>query len=349
MPSPWTLPTSRWPLGSSTGRRRCRGPRRARTSASESGATLHLYMTASCTQTTLSPSLFARLALVRDLATRGITLLSGTPNAFDGTQGLVLLDLAIETLLKVVVAETGRRTSRDSFRELLDAIPELAAVKTDILALHDVRNAAQHRGAPPSQESAGGARRVGLRALRDAFRLVGADYETLSTVPQLGTSHFREPLERALALARERPADGAALAACAMKRVRGWIAHITGDALVPEEMWVFHNGLWEDVSISAACADSRDDFLRAMLDLAAGAAMGISPPSLIRFSKLAEGHRAAADRSELSGFRFEHDDSANAPAAEEVRWMVELVARSALRFEEEWPDFVLVAKMAEPG
>jgi hypothetical protein len=275
-------------------------------------------------------------------------LLSGTPNAFDGTQGLVLLDLAIETMLKTAVAETGRRTNRDSFRELLDAIPELAAARLGILALHDLRNAAQHRGAPPQPADTVLARRVGLEALRTAFRVVGSDFDTLSTVPQLGTSHFRDPLARALALARDRSADAAALAACAMQRVRGWIAHITGDALVPHEMWVFQNGLWEDVSISAACADSRDDFLRAMLDLAAGSAMGVPPPSLIRFSKLAAGHRAVADSSESSGFRYEHDDAAGIPTAEEVGWMVELVARSALQFEEEWPEFVLVAKEAVP-
>lgn len=292
----------------------------------------------------LPPSLFARLALVRDLATRGMRLLSGTPNAFDGTQGLVLLDLAIETMLKSAVAETGRRTKRDSFSELLNAIPELAAARLDILALHDLRNAAQHRGAPPLPADTVWARRVGLEALRTAFRVVASDFDTLSTVPQLGTSYFRDPLARALALARERSADAAALAACAMQRVRGWIAHITGDALVPHEMWVFHNGLWEDVSISAACADSRDEFLRAMLVLAAGSAMGIPPPSLIRFSNLAAGHRALADGSESSGFRYEHDEVAGKPTAEDVGWMVELVARTALQFEEEWPESVLVAK-----
>lgn len=296
----------------------------------------------------LSPSLFARLALVRDLATRGMTLLSGTPNPFDGTQGLVLLDLAIETLLKTVVAETGRRTNRDLFRDLLDAIPELASNRPDVLALHDLRNAAQHRGAPPTAENTAWARRAGLEALRIGCRVVAADFDTLSTVHQLGTSYFRDPLAQALALAQERPADAAALAACGMNRVRGWIAHITGDALVPHEMWVFHNGLWEDVSFSSACADNRDEFLRAMLSLAAGAAMGIPPPSLIRFSNLATGHRAIADSSDPSGFRYEHDQTANVPRAEEVGWMVELIARCALRFETEWPDSVLVEKGTEP-
>jgi hypothetical protein len=242
---------------------------------------------------------------------------------------LVLLDLAVETTLKTIISETGRRTNRDSFRELLDVVPELSAMKADLLALHDVRNAAQHRGAPPAPENSAWARRAGLEALRAAFRVVGAEFDTLSTVPQLTTAYFREPLAHALAPAHDRTADAAALAACGMKRVRGWIAHITGDALIPHEMWVFHNGLWEDVSISAACADNRDEFLRAMLNLAAGAAMGIPPPSVIRFAGLSDGHLAFADDSQPGGFRFEHSERASEPSAADVAWMVEIVARSS--------------------
>jgi hypothetical protein len=50
-----------------------------------------------------------------------------------------------------------------------------------------------------------------------------------------------------------------------MARVRGWISHFTGSALVPDEMWVFGNELWNDVVITAACGDNRQEFLHATL------------------------------------------------------------------------------------
>lgn len=290
----------------------------------------------------LEPSLFHRLALARDLGTRGAALLRGTPNPFDATQGLVLLDLSIEVAAKAAVTELGRQTKRDGFKDLLDAIPELQARRADILAMHELRNAAQHRGTPPKPDECAFARAIGLSTLRGLFQQVKADFDTLSSVPQLESPHFREPLALALDAAMDRPADAAALANCAMRRLRGWISHFTGDALVPHEMWVFGNGLWEDFSFSAACADKRDEFLRAMLTLAAGTAMGIEPPVLLRFSGLAQGHRARGDSGEPGGFRYEHDEGSAAPTPEDVRWMVEVVARCALRFEGEWPDLVLV-------
>lgn len=289
----------------------------------------------------IAPSLFNRLALVRDLAIRGSTLLHGNPNPFDAIQGVVLLDLAIEIGLKTALAELGRQPSGDKFKNLLDAMPELQAHRSDVLALHDVRNAAQHRGAPPGAENCKWARRVAVDALRVLFAAVGTSFDCLSSVPQLRSPHFREPLALALERARPQPADAAALAACAMARVRGWVSHFTGSALVPNEMWVFANGLWNDVVVTAACADNRQEFLEAMLTIAAGAAMGIEPPALLRFARLAGGHRARATTGE-AGFQCDHDAESITPSPEDVEWMVELVARCALRFESEWPDLVLL-------
>jgi hypothetical protein len=289
----------------------------------------------------LDPSLFHRLALIRDLGVRGAALLDGSPNSFDRIQGLVVLDLAIETALKTVVAELDRQSTGDRFRNLLDAVPELQGRREDMARFRDLRNAAQHRGTPPAAPDCAWARHVGAETLRHLFILLKADFDTLSSVGQLRAPYFRDPLRLALEIAGARPADAAALAACAMRRVRGWISQATGDALVPHEMWVFHNELWNDTVISAACADKRDVFLHAMLTLAAGATMGIGPPELIRFSALTQGHRATANGSGPRDFEYTHDDCSSIPTARDVAWMVELVARCALRFETEWPDLVL--------
>jgi hypothetical protein len=327
----------------------------------------------------LDQSLFNRLALSRDLATRGSTLLRGNPNPVDAIQGIVLLDQSVEIAMQTTTGELRRPLKGGRFDNLLEAIPELQQ-PADVLTLHRIRNVAQHRGVAPRSDECRWARGIGSDALRVLFRLVGADFDTLSSVPQLASPHLREPLALGLALAHGKPADAAALAACAMKRVRGWIAHFTGNALVPHEMWVFLDGLWNDRVAMAACADNREEFLHAMLTLAAGSAMGIEPPALLRFSNLARGHRAVAqvqavlpvdDASEAppegapaqasarssapspesQGFRFEHDpvkdEQGNAtgvgsPTEDDAAWMIELVARCALRFEIEWPDLLLV-------
>jgi hypothetical protein len=296
----------------------------------------------------LSPALFGRLTLIRDLATRGFALLAGNPNPFDGTQGLVLLDLSIETCLKTAVVELGRSTERDSFKGLLDALgSEGQHHRQDIIALHDLRNAAQHRGVPPRANECAWARRIGADALRALFPHAGADFDTLSSVHQIESPHLREPLATALALCDAKPADAAALAACAMERLRGWVAQFTGEALIPDDMWVFQTPLWNDTSISVACADKRDEFLHAMLTVAAGAAMGIEAPALLRFSRLAHGHHARRDNTELTRFSVTHTESAVAPSAGDAAWMIELVSRTAVRFEGEWPDLVLVHRSAE--
>ena len=298
-------------------------------------------------QNRLDQPLFNRLALTRDLATRGLGLLHGNPSPFDAIQGIVLLDQSVEIAMQTVIAHLGRSASGDHFKDLLAAIPELRQ-SADILTTHKVRNAAQHRGIAPRSEECGWARRVGLDALRVLFPLVGADYDALSSVPQLASPHLRKPLALALDLARERPTDAVALAACGMKRARGWIAHFTGNALVPDEMWVFLDGLWNDRVAMAACADNREEFLHAMLTLAAGSAMGIEPPALLRFASLARGHRAV---EEVDGFTYEHDPlkdetgedtGLKSPTEDDAVWMIELVARCALRFENEWPDLLLV-------
>ena len=290
--------------------------------------------------------LFNRLALVRDLATRGAHLLAGNPNPFAATQGLVLLDLGIEICLNTAVSELVLPRKSDNFNELVIAVPALQSQQQDIGALHKLRNAAQHKGVPPQQPECAWARSVGLTALRTLFPLVGANFDVLSSVPQLESVHFRGPLARALDLAGSSPADASALAGCAMARVRGWISQLAGHALVPDEMWVFGSELWNDYSIRAKCADGRDDFLDAMLRLAAGATMGIQPPELLRFSRITRGHLAVADDAAPDGFRVEHEMQAGTPTEDDVRWAVELVARCALRFEQEWPDYVLVS--AEP-
>ncbi len=289
----------------------------------------------------LDPSLFHRLALIRDLGARGAALLDGTPNPFDRIQGLVVLDLAIETALKTAVAELGRQSAGGRFKDLLDATPELQGRRQDLARFRDLRNEAQHRGSPPPAQDCSWALRIGLETLRDLFPLLKADFDSLSSVAQLRTRYFRAPLSLALEIAGDRPADAAGLAACALRRVRGWISQATGDALVAGEMWVFHNELWNDTVISVACADKRDVFLHAMLTLAAGATMGVAPPDLIRFSALTQGHRARASGPGPRDFAFEHDDGTSVPTMANVAWMVELVARCALRFEAEWPDLVL--------
>jgi hypothetical protein len=284
---------------------------------------------------------FNRLVLVRDLATRGANLLAGNPNSFAATQGLVLLDLGIEICLNTTVAELGLARTSDNFNDLLAAVSVLRPQQQDVGALHKLRNAAQHKGVSPQQADCAWARTVALTALRTLFPLVGADFDKLSSVPQLASAYFRKPLARALQLAGPSPADASALAARAMARVRGWISQVAGEALVPDEMWVFTNERWNDNTIRAACADGRDDFLDAMLTLAAGATMGIQPPDLLRFSRITSGHVATADDAAPDGFQTQHEKQADTPTEDNVRWAVELVARCALRFEQEWPDLVL--------
>src|SRR5207248_1241521 len=94
-----------------------------------------------------------------------------------------------------------------------------------------------------------------------------------------------------------------------------------------------------DTILVRACADNREDFVRAMLEIGAGASLGIAIPSLLRF--LNQAHRHTAMET-ASGFEFTHEDGARDVSADEATWMIELIARSVVRLEEDWPGLILV-------
>lgn len=281
---------------------------------------------------------FLRLGLARDLGLRGLRRLSGPRHGAEAIEAVVLVDLGIEVAIKTALEAQGRQPPRDRFRDLLDALPEIATLKTDIGNLHDVRNRAQHSGIIPPDNSLPSLRATATSALELIFKAAGADWHRFSSVDQIRSDRLRAPLEVALQVAGNRPGDAAALAARAFARLKGWAAEVAGYALIPDHMWVFSSSLTGDMVLTASCEDNREEFIEAMIRLAAGASLGIAAPDLLRFQRTARGHEASTT---TGGFEFQHEPDAVNVDSDTALWMVELVARSATKLEDEWPDLII--------
>lgn len=280
-----------------------------------------------------------RLRLAKDLAVRALPLLDPTRPDPDAIQGVVVLVQALEISLQTALDFRGITPPGDRFAELVAALPETVPLRNSLADLYKIRNAAQHKGIPPPMPARGGLRATAVAGLRTAFAAAGSDYDRFSSVDQIGTEYFREPLALARSRAASAPEEAAALVGLAYRRVTGWASQLTGDALIPNEMWVFGTPLWSDMRLVTKCADNREDFVTAMLAIAGGQALGLSVAELLRLRLLAAGHDASLGADEP---RFTHADDGVKVTKDEADWMTELVARSILRLEEEWPEFVLI-------
>lgn len=135
------------------------------------------------------------------------------------------------------------------------------------------------------------------------------------------------------------PNDAATFGARAYRRVHGWASQIVGDATVPHEMWVISRPLWNDLSMTVACDDKRDEFLQIALSVAASQAMGIGYADHVRMQHLCNGRNVErVDDREVA----HHEPHAEPVSTESARWMIERIARAAVHLEREWPDYVLV-------
>lgn len=284
---------------------------------------------------------FPRLRLVKDLAIDGERLLGCARHDADAVRGMSVLDMALEISFRIALDATNRTSNNDRFNTMLDALPELLLLAPRLKDFHRVRNNAHHTGAAPPATSRPQLCRDALAGLRETFRLAASDFDRFSSVPQIQTDYFREPLELALGRSASAPHEAAALVARVFHRVHGWAAQLTGDAMIPEHMWVFPAGLWNDMRLQADCADGRDVAIQGLVSIAGAEAMGLAVPSLIRFRLLTHGHLADMTQA---GPSFTHGSDAATVTTADAEWLVELVARTVIKLEEEWPDFVLVTK-----
>jgi hypothetical protein len=285
-------------------------------------------------------SLFPRLRLVKDLAIDGERLLDRARHDADAVRGMSVLDMALEISFRIALDATSRTTTNDKFNTMLDALTELAPLAAGLKDFHRVRNNAHHTGTAPPAASRGSLCRDAVAGLRETFQIAGSDFERFSSVPQVQAEYFRSPLELALGKVANAPNEAVALAGRVFYRVQGWASQITGDAMIPGEMWVFETPLWNDAHIRPACGDGRDDFIHALVSIAGAQAMGIPVSAFVRLRKLMHGHFAEFLEA---GLKFTHEDDATDVTQADVEWLIELVARSIIKLEEEWPDFVLVS------
>ncbi|MBI3183140.1 MAG: hypothetical protein HYZ28_13465 [Myxococcales bacterium] len=281
---------------------------------------------------------FTRLRLAKDLGVHGEALCDEMRPDAEAVQGMVLLAMALEIAISVALDAKRLHRSGRYFRNLIGDLPELASLMAQLEDFGEIRNNAQHRGIPPPPEIRSGRRLVAMEALRITFGAAGSNYDRLSSVEQVRTGIFRDALERAVSIAGSRPADAAALASLALRRIRGWAAQMTGEAVLPKEMWVFGTPLWEDLRMSVACLDNRQEFIEAMLMIAGGQALGLSMASQLRLEILGRGHSVS---NQLEGPEFLHAGDAHPVAVEEAEWMIEAVARVAVKLEDEWPGFLI--------
>lgn len=282
---------------------------------------------------------FARLQLAKDLAVRGVGLFAETSPDADAIQAIVLLDLGVEISMATALDAKGIQRSGDRFFDLLSDLPEMQPLKGQLEDLHRVRNRAQHSGIAPPGASRPGLRSAAVAGLRVAFAAAGSDYDRLSSVEQIKTKMFLEPLRRATSVIDSSPTDAAALSSLALRRVRGWAAQITGEAVLPSEMWVFGNALWEDLRVAVSCLDNRQEFIEALLKVAGGQALGLGMATQLRLEMLGRGH-SLSNRTE--GPEFVHAADAQPVTVADAEWMIEAVARVAVKLEDEWPEFLVV-------
>jgi hypothetical protein len=284
-------------------------------------------------------SLIDRLRLSKDLALEGVAALDLHASDTAAIRGIVLLDLAFDIAARAALDHLGRSAASSNFPALLDALPELAGDRAALDLLHRFRNSAQHGGIAPPPITRSGLVRDGTRGLELVFSLASSDFQRFSSVDQITSVHLREPLEAALARARTAPGDAVALVTLAFARLRGWAEQLLGDAAIPDEMWVQQTDRWNDVRSMVNCADNRNEFVDALLRVAATTVLKMTVPTWIRLRLLGHGHAA---RWEADEWRFQHDEDASAVDFSQATWAIEAVARAALALEVDWPEYMLV-------
>src|SRR3569833_1133700 len=205
--------------------------------------------------------------------------------------------------------------------------------------LHRVRNSAQHGGLVPAAAIRQQLARDAARGLEITFAMAGSDFQRFSSVPQIQSSHFRDLLAAAHTIAASASADAIALVMVVFRRLRGWAEHVVGDAAIPDSMWLHVHERWNDVYGMVRCADKQDEFVAALLRIAATTVLKISVPTWLRLGALGEGRRVRW----LSGARvFEHATDAIPVDEAQALWAIEAVARAPVSLEADWPEHILV-------
>jgi hypothetical protein len=284
-------------------------------------------------------ALIDRLRLSKDLATAGLPGLD--PKAADAAalQGVVQVDLAFDIAARAALDHLGRPIPLTTFPELLAALPELGAHLPAMEDLHRVRNNAQHGGLVPAAAIRQQLASDAAKGLEIAFAMAGSDFHRFSSVPQIQSSHFRDLLAEAHAMAASTPPDAIALVMVVFRRLRGWAEHVVGDAAIPDSMWLHVHERWNDVYGMVVCADKQDKFVDALLRIAATTVLKISVPTWLRLGALGEGRSV---RWESGARVFEHAAEAIPVDESQALWAIEAVARATVSLEAEWPEHVLV-------
>lgn len=289
---------------------------------------------------------YFRLCVARDLAVLGHAFLEDGRTALDHIRGIIHVDQAIEIAAFAACDIAARPRESDTFKDAIEALPELRLLSETLKLMRKCRNTAQHRGEPPGDAARLVARTDARQALIQIFFVAGADFETFSSVQQIETKYFRDPLEEALTRCEGEPENAAALVGRVLHRVRGWAKGTIGNAMIPGEMWVYGHAPHEDLNVMVDCADKRDEFVDAMLSIAAGLSLGMAAPALIRLQRVVQGHRATFEHDGTAPV-FAHEDGAERPTPSEAAWAIETLARSIIKLEDEWPDEMRIRLLSE--
>jgi hypothetical protein len=172
-------------------------------------------------------------------------------------------------------------------------------------------------------------RRVAGGCVRDVFSALGVAFETFTLADLVANPLVREPLEHALNL--ENMDYALALAAYGFYRLRGMYEEIAGPA-IGLEMWVLGESRVADMLQTVKCADGKDDSVTAALSAMTHLGMGLDLDEYARFRWLTAGRIGLFDgdwKVSLEEEKFK----VRVVTANDVLWVVDYVARQAVRLE----------------
>jgi hypothetical protein len=285
----------------------------------------------------LAPDVAVRLTATKQLLLEGDSLAMRRDEA-GRLQAVLLLDLAVETALKLLLPHVGLQVkSKMDFPLLLSSAADHITIPPDVNRLHNVRNGAQHQGLSPAVEEMPAWRAAAEALARAVFTKLGAEYDRFTLVELVVNPDLSEPLRIAEAAAAANPGPAIAVAAHAFHRLRGMVEELIGPA-AGLEMWVFPTPRFADHQQQVNCADGRDDAVAASLRVLSWLGMGADPMEQVRLVRLASGRVAGVVEGEWRAGEEPGLLQVAKPSEADALWAIDFVARQAVRLERVYPE-----------
>lgn len=244
-------------------------------------------------------------------------------------QSIVLIDAAVETALKTVIAAKALNSPTNSkkagyfkFPDLLALVGPHAASVLRFEGHHAARNNAQHSGIAPRAEQLDLAAKDARDGLADMFASLGATFETFTMTRFIENLVTHDLLQRCESQANSDPAHAVELALRAMR----WIRHMGGVVAANAhgiETWHAYDPQ-NNVMRIVHTGDAQASMAQGLVEVLASTSLGIEIAEYTRFLDACTG-------------TDETSTTANA------WWCADYVARQAYRIERLLPETTTIA------